>query len=425
MRSRTHRTCVAVACAFLGSASRAGADGLDPPWSPEGMVPLPTWARSVAPKVAEGGDANDMVLFTEANRGSPRRGVTARRSSLPLYGQQRGPGCTGPWWLVGPVAWACSDSAVLSASDPTTDDAFANPSLPYFFVTHSDASAYASREALESGAPDRQLEVGWGVAVVDQATVGGERWARTSKGLWIASADLAAARVSPFRGEPLDGRLQDIAWVVADGASAWPTSAGPPKGKRVAHPDIRPRLQVVHALEEVGAMVRIEDSAWVRRIDLARPTMVTPPDDVVGAHERWIDVDRASQTLVAYEGPNPVFATLVSTGRGPDDSTLTPAGVHRIWIKLLTSDMGHAERDDSDANYSLEDVPYVQFFDHAIALHGTYWHSDFGRARSHGCINLSLADAHWLFAFTNPRLPAAWTAAGPTSSDLGTVIRVR
>jgi lipoprotein-anchoring transpeptidase ErfK/SrfK len=177
--------------------------------------------------------------------------------------------------------------------------------------------------------------------------------------------------------------------------------------------------------EELNDMVRIDDGAWVKKGDIARPSLGAPPDEVVGPRERWIDVDRASQTLVAYEGSTPLYATLVSTGRYPDPTTLTPAGVHRVWIKLLASDMGHAERDDADASYALEDVPYVQFFDHAIGFHGTYWHSDFGHARSHGCVNLSVADARWLFAFTSPKLPAPWTAAAPTSADPGTVVRVR
>ncbi len=141
--------------------------------------------------------------------------------------------------------------------------------------------------------------------------------------------------------------------------------------------------------------------------------------------ERWIDVDRASQTLVAYEGARPVFATLVSTGRGPDGTdTATPPGTHRIWVKMLASDMANTGQGD-DASYSLQEVPYVQFFDRGVALHGTYWHRDFWRVRSHGCVNLSPLDARWLFDFTQPGLPRAWTAVYPTGIDVGTLVRVR
>jgi len=421
-RSPNALAVVATVVAFAGSGR---AEGLDPPWSQDGLAPIPQWVRSVAPKPGEDGAMGDMVLSAEPSRSGPRRGVTARGSLLPLYGQQRASGCSGPWWLVGPIAWTCSDSASMSAAPPTVDDASAHPLPPYFFVTNSDANAYESRDAIEQGAPDRQLEVGWGVAVTDHATLGGAQWARTTKGLWIATSDLASARVSAFRGEPLDGRLPSLAWVVANGATVWPTPAGPPKGKRATPLGVKSRFEVVQVREEQGDMVSVDEGVWIRKSDLTRPGLSAPPNEVVGPRERWIDVDRASQTLVAYEGSAPVYATLVSTGRGPDETTLTPAGVHRVWIKLLTSDMGHAERDDADANYSLEDVPYVQFFDRTIALHGTYWHSDFGHARSHGCVNLSVADASWLFAFTSPRLPAPWTAAAPTPADAGTIVRVR
>ena len=171
--------------------------------------------------------------------------------------------------------------------------------------------------------------------------------------------------------------------------------------------------------------MRVADDAWMASRDLARPHVAPPPGEV-GAGERWIDVELATQTLVAYEGVRAVYATLVSTGRGPPgrrpprlpESTASGS-------KLLASDMDNTERDDTLAHYSLEDVPYVQFFDKAVALHGTYWHRDFGHVKSHGCVNLSPLDAKWLFDFTGPRLPSAWAAAYPTPLDPGTVVRVR
>src|SRR5581483_11047058 len=109
------------------------------------------------------------------------------------------------------------------------------------------------------------------------------------------------------------------------------------------------------------------DAEWIAARDVARPHLAPPPPEAAGPHERWIDVELASQTLVAYEGPRPVYATLVSTGRGaPGTDAATPPGVHRIWVKIQASDMDNVERDDLDAHYSLEDVPYVQFFDKAV-----------------------------------------------------------
>ncbi|MFO0671054.1 MAG: L,D-transpeptidase [Polyangiaceae bacterium] len=151
-----------------------------------------------------------------------------------------------------------------------------------------------------------------------------------------------------------------------------------------------------------GAWVRIspdgEPEAWLLAREIARPTMAPRPTDV-DPDERWIDVELASQTLVAYEGDRAVFATLVSTGRGPQGSeTATPRGSNRIWVKLHSSTMDNLERrDDADSAdpdadtrlYSLDDVPYVQFFNKAVALHGVFWHRNFGRVQSHGYVNAS------------------------------------
>ena len=203
----------------------------------------------------------------------------------------------------------------------------------------------------------------------------------------------------------------------------WPEPSPKSKAK-----DSRARFQVVHVAGESGPYIRVGDGEWMLGRDLARPHVAAPPADVSRPGERWIDVELATQTLVAYEGTHAVFATLVSTGRGPvGTDAATPPGVHRIWVKILASDMDNVERDELDAHFSLEDVPYVQFFDHAVALHGTYWHRDFGHVKSHGCVNLAPLDARWLFGFTGPRLPTGWVAAYPAAQgiDPGTAVRVR
>ncbi len=111
-----------------------------------------------------------------------------------------------------------------------------------------------------------------------------------------------------------------------------------------------------------------------------------PVPQVTGG-ERWIDVNLATQTLTAYEGNSPVVTMIVSTGL---PNTPTPAGQFRIWVKLRYDDM-------QGPGYYLADVPYVMYFYGGYGLHGTYWHDNFGTPMSHGCVNLSNADAQWLF----------------------------
>jgi lipoprotein-anchoring transpeptidase ErfK/SrfK len=246
-------------------------------------------------------------------------------------------------------------------------------------------------------------------------------------------SELVPFHPSTFAGESTNAGALDFAWVASDVAPVYaaPAPRGRPAGKRA-------RAERVGWREERaapgggGAMVRVSDDGvspaeWMRARDLAHPMSSPPPDEAGGAAatERWIDIDLGTQVLVAYEGTKPVFATLVSTGRG---ANATPPGVHRIWVKLRASDMENLadEDDDSDHDrFSIEDVPYVQYFDRGVALHGAFWHRDFGRPHSHGCVNLAPRDASWLFGFTAPHLPLGWDAVLPIDLEPGTVVRVR
>jgi len=72
----------------------------------------------------------------------------------------------------------------------------------------------------------------------------------------------------------------------------------------------------------------------------------------------------------------------------------------------------------ADAPYSIEDVPWTMYFDGSYALHGASWHANFGHPMSHGCVNLSPADARALFAWTEPRLPDGWHGVfAPTPAE--------
>jgi len=118
-------------------------------------------------------------------------------------------------------------------------------------------------------------------------------------------------------------------------------------------------------------------------------TTSRPPG--VSEWERWISVNLSTQTLVAYEGDNPVFETLISSGL-PQWPTVT--GQFRTYMKYESQTMnGYLLGYD----YFLPDVPFVMYFFEDYAIHGTYWHNSFGLPMSHGCVNVSTPDAEWLF----------------------------
>ncbi|MBX3224568.1 MAG: L,D-transpeptidase, partial [Labilithrix sp.] len=121
---------------------------------------------------------------------------------------------------------------------------------------------------------------------------------------------------------------------------------------------------------------------WVRLPELRVAKPEVPAD--VGADERWIDVDLTRQQLVAFEGRRPVFATLISSGRrnpyDPERDFATPPGTFRIREKHVTTTMDGDVA--SDGPYSIEDVPWVMYYQGSYALHGAFWHDSFGNVRS-------------------------------------------
>ena len=136
----------------------------------------------------------------------------------------------------------------------------------------------------------------------------------------------------------------------------------------------------------------------------------TPPEGVTNG--RWIELNLYNQTLMVYDQGEMIFATLVSSGSNP---YFTRPGLFQIYQKLETETMSTGNINEY---YFLEDVPYTMYFNQARALHGAYWHSMFGYTRSHGCVNLSIADSHWLFDWAQEgEWVYVWDPSGQTPTD--------
>ncbi len=115
----------------------------------------------------------------------------------------------------------------------------------------------------------------------------------------------------------------------------------------------------------------------------------------VGINDKWIDVNLSEQTLTAYEGNTVVYNTLVSSGLR-DFPTVT--GQFRIWLRFQAQTMDGSRL---GYDYYLENVPYVMYFYEDYALHGTFWHNNFGTPMSHGCVNLKTSDAEWIYNWSS------------------------
>ncbi len=242
----------------------------------------------------------------------------------------------------------------------------------------------------------------------------GETYWRTQSGGFARTGRLSPLRSFPtFHGVELDAEhTLPYAWMVSENGFLYTIA---PSGRAVSYHRRVPRLTEV-ALGAVDPLVigtntyyPTPDGHAVNARSVRRATLRTPPDGV-GPAERWIDVDLDEQVLVAYEGPRPVFATLVSSGRRDRPDALerfeTPAGSFRINTKHVTATMDGDTA--SDGPYSIEDVPWVMYFHGSYALHGAFWHNFFGWRMSHGCVNLAPTDARRVFLWADPQLPAAW-----------------
>jgi hypothetical protein len=166
------------------------------------------------------------------------------------------------------------------------------------------------------------------------------------------------------------------------------------------------------------------DGWWMRAMD-GTVTNPGPPPRGLAAGERWIDVNLGLESLVAFEGDKPVFATIVSTGRHDDDPVKdhhTRPGEFRVREKHISATMDNDTA--TDGPYSIEDVPWIMYFDGSTALHGAFWHSRFGHERSHGCVNMTPHDAHELFGWVGPKLPDGWHGVRATDANPGTRVVV-
>lgn len=173
-------------------------------------------------------------------------------------------------------------------------------------------------------------------------------------------------------------------------------------------------------------VVEAKEGYWIKDTDVAIAVKPSELPFFAKGNTKWIDISILSQVLVLYEGPKPVYATAVATGRDglgdPKETYSTVRGTFRIREKHVTTTMDSHE---SGNKFELRDVPWVQYFEAGYALHAAPWHDDYGKPRSHGCINLSPIDARRVFMWTDPPLPTEWHGVNANqSTGEGTLVHI-
>jgi len=244
-------------------------------------------------------------------------------------------------------------------------------------------------------APNSEASVTYGsgytfVTVVEQQ---GE-WTRIGDNEWVRS-DLLSESVSPsrFTGVQLPAGDDALPFTVA-----WTLQhlrgAKTPGGAEAPDNPFRYRYTRVYIYDTVTVdgydWYQIGANEWVHQFKVAKILPVDRPE-AVDTH-KWVSVDLYEQVAIAYEDDVPVFATLISSGL---EEWPTNEGVFHVYVRFTRKLMSGAHNQPDF--YYLQEVPWTMFFDDQIALHGAYWHDGFGFRRSHGCVNMTVTDAHWLF----------------------------
>lgn len=135
--------------------------------------------------------------------------------------------------------------------------------------------------------------------------------------------------------------------------------------------------------------------------------------------EKWIEVSLKDQKVRAWEGNRLVMEFPISSGKWAP----TPEGTFNIWYKTRSQSMSGGSK-ELGTYYYLPGVPNNMFFHKGYALHGAYWHNNFGQTMSHGCVNEPLANASQIFEWAGPVVPEGQNAVRATPENPGTRVVV-
>lgn len=160
-------------------------------------------------------------------------------------------------------------------------------------------------------------------------------------------------------------------------------------------------------------LYRILDDKWglifyvpARHLRLIPDEELSTISPDVPPEEKRLELDANNQIVTAYEFENPVFISKVASGAEfSNGNFFTPAGRHYTKQKMPTRHM--AAGNLAYNGYDLPGVPWVSYItENGVAFHGTFWHNDYGRPRSHGCINMTPQASKWIYRWTLPAVPA-------------------
>jgi hypothetical protein len=280
-------------------------------------------------------------------------------------------------------------------ADPP-DPGLAYVEYNYAQVVSDNAPVYATLDDARGETGNKRImESGFDyISYIEIAEIKGTRYFRLRSGEWMYGGDLSRISTPRFQGLEVHGTpARPFGWIL------YPTETKRSPGYEVddftGHRLNRYDQVQVYGVERVDDLdwFLVGPDEWVEQRLLARvvPAANSPRGVDNG---RWIEINLYEQTVAIYENNSLVYATLISTGL---PGWWTRPGLFQIYVKLDADTMRGAFEPDRADYYYLEDVPFTMYFDESRALHGAYWHNGYGYPRSHGCVNLAVGDAQWIY----------------------------
>ncbi len=244
----------------------------------------------------------------------------------------------------------------------------------------------------------RRITPGFNYVSISQTEIShGKYYYYTDVG-WMSGSDLEITSVPIFQGvEFTETPRLDFGWILsmfsAGGKAETKLTPGYDiddyTGRYLDHQ----QLVQIYDVQTVGKWdwYLIGPDEWVIQTAVAKISPRSGPPEGM-TWNRWIEVNLYEQTIAVYESGELVFATLIASGVGP---YYTYPGIYTIEEKEDLTRMRWLT--DPDDAYNLESVPWTMYFDESRAFHGAYWRANLGYPQSHGCVNMSVGDSHWLF----------------------------
>jgi len=304
--------------------------------------------------------------------------------------------------------------------DELTEESLIEPNgpVPDFL---KDGGSAPSPWGKRGGIYAKRVPFGSMIAYTRAFEADGEVWVLSTNLTIVPARGLKRFRRSAFRGLELSGETQlPIAWIRKESRPKWRrTDSG--FDQAGGSWSVRSWVALTGAEEKQGRSRFLETreaGIYIAAQDATLVEAATKRPWEVKGNDKWIHVRVNRGTLTLYEGLRPIFTTLMSPGK----DGATPYGRYRIESKhhvtTMTTEPGEPTK------FWIADVPWTLYFKRPYAIHGAYWHEDFGERKSGGCVNLSLLDARRVFEWADPPLPRGWGSVQGYGMGGGTFVLV-